>query len=177
MAQPRLFCPICLERDPHSSAPLYPRCKPFHLPIPTAEPALLPADCGVCALAPDAFTALPLRRITPYNHDTSLLVFALPTPDTHLHLPPLTHLIVRAPDCEHGGGDAERAYTSVSPPNVAGSFCIMVKRYQAWGDPAFAQRRQRLARGEWRGGVGGACGQRGRRRGGLLGLAAYGGCR
>ena len=125
---------------------MYPRCRAFHdggaqLPNQPRQACLQPGDADACCLSPAHFTPLQLARVTAYNHDTSLFEFALPDAGACLGLRAFTHLVVRAPGCEHafnGGGDAERAYTAVSAPSVRGSFTIMVKRYAEWGVPQFA---------------------------------------
>lgn len=81
-----------------------------------------------CAIG-EAWTALPLLDVTPYNHDTSLLRFALPPGKRCLHLPVGGFLLI-----QHG--DVVRPYTSVSSDDDddnAGSFTILVKRYDEWG--------------------------------------------
>ena len=86
-------------------------------------------DCCI----PTDWIDLPLLRISPYNHDTSIFSFGLPQGHKHLGLSTCGCLLLLAPDCEHGGGDAVRPYTPVSPSNAEGHFDLLVKRYDQWG--------------------------------------------
>lgn len=70
---------------------------------------------------------MSLKRITPYNHDTSIFTFSL-----SLNLPTCACLLVRAPDCEHGGGDAVRPYTPIAERE--GEFDLLIKSYKQWGE-------------------------------------------
>jgi hypothetical protein len=92
---------------------------------------------------PTHWTELTLLKIIPYNHDTSMFRFALPSGAKRLGLPPGAFLFVLAPNCEHDGSDAIRPYTSVTDDDVQNnpdsmfenvpSFDIMCKRYDEWG--------------------------------------------
>jgi cytochrome-b5 reductase len=82
---------------------------------------------------PNTWTDLELLEIRPYNDDTSIFRFRLPENELFLHLPIGSFLLVKAPDCEHGGGDAIRPYTSISIDNGDGCFEIICKRYKEWG--------------------------------------------
>jgi hypothetical protein len=92
---------------------------------------------GNCAI-PTEWIELPLLRISPYNHDTSIFSFGLP-PSPHsdsrcLNLSTCGCLLLLAPDCEHGGGDAIRPYTPISNNLTAvGYFDLLIKRYDQWG--------------------------------------------
>ena len=90
----------------------------------------------VPCVIPPRWLPLRLSHIQPYNSNTSVFTFQLPYAASRLGLVPGAHLLVRAPDAEHGGGDAIRPYAAVSDPAVRGSFDILVKRYDAWGSPA-----------------------------------------
>merc|ERR1712142_894512 len=70
------------------------------------------------------------------GHDTSIFEFGLPS-GTSLGLPVCACLLMKAPDCEHGGGDAVRPYTPISHDGIVGKFQIILKRYQEWGDPNY----------------------------------------
>jgi NAD(P)H-flavin reductase len=101
-----------------------------------------PTYVSSCSL-PSHWIELPLLRVIPYNHDTSLFRFALPVGASKLGLPPGSFLLILAPGCEHDGSDAIRPYTSVSDDEVQNnanissesvpSFDIMCKRYDEWG--------------------------------------------
>ena len=81
---------------------------------------------------PNAWVELELLEIRPYNDDTSIFRFQLPDSQQYLRLPLGSFLLVKAPDCEHGGGDAIRPYTSISIDGN-GYFEIICKRYNEWG--------------------------------------------
>ena len=79
----------------------------------------------------NSWTELELLNVTAYNHDTSIFRFQLPGGEKNLNLPIGAFLLVLGKDCEHGGGDAIRPYTSITPDDLAfGYFEIIVKRYQ-----------------------------------------------
>jgi len=86
---------------------------------------------------PNSWISLKLVKITPYNHDTSLFEFALPSPTSSLSLPVCSSLNFCAPGKEHDGADAIRSYTSISSPEVLGKFQVICKRYDEWGDPRY----------------------------------------
>ncbi|KAJ1458325.1 hypothetical protein M885DRAFT_562067 [Pelagophyceae sp. CCMP2097] len=83
-----------------------------------------------CAL-PTNWVGCELLRVEPHTKDTSLFTFATPR-RTPLHLPTCACLLLRAPGCEHGGGDAVRPYTPVGEGDD-GTFRLVVKRYAEWG--------------------------------------------
>lgn len=100
-----------------------------------------PADSFInsrnCAIG-DEWTACELVSIQPYNHDTSIFRFKLPHGKIHLNLPIGGFLLALAPNCEHGGGDAIRPYTSVQDDvtnsnKEYGTFELLCKRYDQWG--------------------------------------------
>ena len=73
-------------------------------------------------------TWIPLRFLArhPVNHDTHFFDFELPA-GKQLNLPVCACLLLCAPGREHGGGDAVRPYTPVSPPGMKGKFRLLVK--------------------------------------------------
>ena len=73
-------------------------------------------------------TWIPLRFLArhPVNHDTHFFDFELPA-GKQLNLPVCACLLLCAPGREHGGGDAVRPYTPVSPPGMKGKFRLIVK--------------------------------------------------
>ena len=81
---------------------------------------------------PNTWVELELLEIRPYNDDTSIFRFQLPDSQQYLRLAIGSFLLVKAPDCEHGGGDAIRPYTSISIDGN-GYFEIICKRYKEWG--------------------------------------------
>ena len=54
---------------------------------PPPAPDTPPLYASSCALPCDRWTPLPLKRVTPYNHDTSLFEFGLPPGAARLDLP------------------------------------------------------------------------------------------
>lgn len=87
---------------------------------------------GCCI--PNMWTNLTLLAVKKYNHNASIFTFELPHKNRRLDLQPGAYLLVKVPGVEHGGGDAIRPYTSVSEDSRRGSFDILVKRYDEWGD-------------------------------------------
>lgn len=98
---------------------------------------------STCAI-PSYWIELPLIKIIPYNHDTSIFRFALPQGSSELRLPVGAFLFILAPGCEHDGSDAIRPYTSITDDSVQNhrehpyesvpSFDILCKRYDEWGE-------------------------------------------
>lgn len=84
---------------------------------------------------PTSWTPLTLLSKRPYNHDTSIFEFALPVgyEKNSLALPVTAHLLVLAPHSQKDGSDAVRPYTSISSFEKTGSFELLVKRYDQWG--------------------------------------------
>ncbi|XRB04122.1 NADH-cytochrome b5 reductase 2 [Pycnococcus provasolii] len=83
---------------------------------------------------PTSWTPLSLLKRRKVNYNTEIFTFALPEGNSKLMLPVCGCLLMRAPDCEHGGGDAVRPYTPVSSSNFENGFEIMLKLYEEWGD-------------------------------------------
>ena len=77
-----------------------------------------------------------MSTCTPYNEDTSIFEFGLEEGQV-LGLPVCGCLLMIAPGKEHGGGDAVRPYTPISPAWMKGKFQVIIKRNQSWGDPAW----------------------------------------
>lgn len=80
---------------------------------------------------PTTWIDFTLLEVQPYNHDTSIFTFGIPY--KYLNLPTCACLLLLAPDVEHGGGDAIRPYTPISPRNKEFKFDLLVKRYDEWG--------------------------------------------
>jgi hypothetical protein len=87
-----------------------------------------------CCAIPAEWLALPLLRIEPHNHDTAIFSFGLPEGKQFLNLSTCGCLLLLAPNCEHGGGDAVRPYTPISSSDTEGHFDLLIKRYDQWGD-------------------------------------------
>lgn len=94
-----------------------------------------PNECVI----PAEWTDLELLAIRPYNHDTKIFQFALPSDCMALKLPVGGFLLVLAPGCEHDGTDAVRPYTSIQNDDIqveestTGTFELLCKRYDQWG--------------------------------------------
>ena len=126
-------------------------CRPAAAIVPLVMVARSPTRCSAASAAdadgapdrqkfyasrcviPTEFTPYKLKRIEPYNHDTSIFTFEL-QPGQGLGLPTCGCLLIKAPGCEHGGGDAIRAYTPISKEDRPGSFQMLIKRYAEWGE-------------------------------------------
>ncbi|KAJ7103175.1 cytochrome-b5 reductase [Mycena belliarum] len=83
-------------------------------------------------LTPDEFVTLPLKKIVPYNHNTSTFIFALP-PQTSSKLPVASCVVVKAADPEalkdKKGNPVVRPYTPVSAADNKGELEFLVKKY------------------------------------------------
>lgn len=90
-----------------------------------------------CAL-PTTWVSLPLMARRPVNHDTHIFDFGVPDGFEAIQLPTCACLLLCADNAEHGGGDAIRPYTPISPEDMKGRFQLLVKVYQQWGDPLYA---------------------------------------
>lgn len=137
-----LLCPVCLEdRD---GPPSLPGCRGKHTgyaPPPQAAPPpprrVDGAGVGYAStcVVPVEWTPYVLESVEQHNHDTAIFRFALPERGQRLGLPVCGCLLMRAKDCEHGGGDAVRPYTPISPSTMTGAFEVMLKLYKEWGSP------------------------------------------
>ena len=94
-----------------------------------------------CAI-PNRWTSLKLIQKQAYNHDTSIFTFQLDDSDRRLGLRPGACLLARCPGVEHGGGDAIRPYTSISEDSRRGSFDVLIKRYDEWGERPEIQKKK-----------------------------------
>lgn len=95
-------------------------------------------DCGI----PSRWTALELLSVTPYNHDTSIFRFALPSGMHKLGLPLGGFLLVQIPAEDHDGYTPTlRPYTNINDEDTMimsddspAYFEIICKRYDQWGE-------------------------------------------
>jgi hypothetical protein len=78
----------------------------------TQMAASIPEYASACVI-PTTWTPFKIKAIVAYNHDTSVFQFALPEGQS-LGLPVCGCLLVKAPDCEHGGGGG--AWWAMPPP-------------------------------------------------------------
>ncbi|KAF8963949.1 cytochrome-b5 reductase [Flammula alnicola] len=84
-------------------------------------------------LDPQNFVDFKLKKIIPYNHNSSTFVFELPNNEASL-IPVASCLVVRASDPEAlldaKGKPVIRPYTPVSPPDAPGELTLLIKRYE-----------------------------------------------
>ncbi|KAJ7687353.1 cytochrome-b5 reductase [Mycena rosella] len=83
-------------------------------------------------LNPEEFVTLPLKKVVPYNHNSSTFIFALP-PKTSSKLPVASCVVVKAADPEalkdKKGNPVVRPYTPVSAADKTGEIAFLVKKY------------------------------------------------
>ncbi|TFY55315.1 hypothetical protein EVG20_g9366 [Dentipellis fragilis] len=85
-------------------------------------------------LDPDNWVDFKLKKVIPYNHNTSEFVFELPNNDASL-LPISSCVIVKSSDPEAlkdaKGKPVVRPYTPISPSDKEGELTFLVKKYDA----------------------------------------------
>ncbi|KAF8079197.1 cytochrome-b5 reductase [Lyophyllum atratum] len=83
-------------------------------------------------LDPKNFQDFKLKKVIPYNHNTSKFVFELPNDDASL-LPVASCVVVKSSDPEalkdDKGKPVIRPYTPISPSDQPGELVFMIKRY------------------------------------------------
>ncbi|KAJ7755002.1 cytochrome-b5 reductase [Mycena maculata] len=83
-------------------------------------------------LNPDEFVTLPLKKVVPYNHNSSTFIFGLP-PQTSSKLPVASCVVVKAADPEalkdKKGNPVVRPYTPVSSADNTGEIAFLIKKY------------------------------------------------
>ncbi|PPQ69445.1 hypothetical protein CVT25_004837 [Psilocybe cyanescens] len=84
-------------------------------------------------LDPQNFIDFKLKKVIPYNHNSSSFVFELPNDEASL-IPVASCLVVKAsaPDAlnDDKGKPIIRPYTPVSPPDTPGQLTLLIKRYE-----------------------------------------------
>ncbi|KAG5340556.1 hypothetical protein C0989_001242 [Termitomyces sp. Mn162] len=82
---------------------------------------------------PQNFVDFKLKKIIPYNHNTSTFVFEIPNNEASL-LPVASCLVVKASDPEAlkdaKGKPVIRPYTPISSPDHKGDFSLLIKKYE-----------------------------------------------
>ncbi|KAG6830090.1 hypothetical protein H0H92_002262 [Tricholoma furcatifolium] len=82
---------------------------------------------------PQNFVDFKLKKVIPYNHNTSSFVFEIPNNEASL-LPVSSCLVVKASDPEAlkdaKGKPVIRPYTPISSPDQKGEFVLLVKKYE-----------------------------------------------
>ncbi|KAG5643508.1 hypothetical protein DXG03_000749 [Asterophora parasitica] len=85
-------------------------------------------------LDPENFIDFKLKKIVPYNHNTSEFIFELPNNNASL-LPVASCLVVKASNPEalkdDKGNPIIRPYTPISAPDQKGELTLLVKKYEA----------------------------------------------
>jgi cytochrome-b5 reductase len=89
--------------------------------------AILPS-----ALLSEEFISLPLKKVVPYNHNTSTFIFELPK-NTSSKLPVASCVVVKAADLEalkdKKGNPVVRPYTPISSADKTGELVFLIKKY------------------------------------------------
>lgn len=82
------------------------------------------------ALDKDNFVELPLKKVIPYNHNTSTFIFELPEGTASL-LPVASCVVVKAENLKDAKTDKPviRPYTPVSPSEQPGELAFLIKKY------------------------------------------------
>ncbi|KAG6815385.1 hypothetical protein H0H87_002364 [Tephrocybe sp. NHM501043] len=84
-------------------------------------------------LDPKNFVDFKLKKIIPYNHNTSTFIFELPNNEASL-LPVASCLVVKSSDPEAlmdaKGKPVIRPYTPISAPDHKGELALLVKKYE-----------------------------------------------
>ncbi|KAK0455819.1 cytochrome-b5 reductase [Armillaria borealis] len=84
-------------------------------------------------LDPNNFVDFKLKKIIPYNHNTSTFVFELPNNEASL-LPVTSCLVVKSSDSaalvDAKGNPIIRPYTPISQPDEKGILSLLVKNYE-----------------------------------------------
>jgi len=85
-------------------------------------------------LDPENFLDFKLKRVEPYNHNTSKFTFELPNNEASL-LPVASCVVVKSSDPEvlkdAKGKPIIRAYTPISPSDAEGELTLLVKKYDS----------------------------------------------
>ncbi|KAJ7109834.1 ferredoxin reductase-like C-terminal NADP-linked domain-containing protein [Mycena epipterygia] len=84
-------------------------------------------------LSSEEFVTLPLKKVVPYNHNSSTFIFALP-PQTSSKLPVASCVVVKATDPDalkdKKGNSVVRPYTPVSAADNTGELAFLIKKYE-----------------------------------------------
>lgn len=82
------------------------------------------------ALDPQKFVDVKLKRVEPYNHNTSIFVFELPEGQASL-LPVSSCVYLKAEDLKDANGKPmARPYTPISPSDLEGELSFIIKKYE-----------------------------------------------
>lgn len=98
-----------------------PSAKRLRVREPTKEYA------SACFLPTD-WIDLPLTQVLPYNDDSKVFEFGLPT-GTSLELPTCACLLVCLPHNDTSGNPIVRPYTPISNNDMTGKFQLLIKSY------------------------------------------------
>ncbi|KAM3568491.1 hypothetical protein VYU27_009384 [Nannochloropsis oceanica] len=125
---PRGSTPNCSPTRSSSSSSRSPA--PASPPPPPA-----PHSSSSYPFSPTEWRHFPLLSSTPHTHDTKILRFALPTPDTLPNLPVTSCVLLTLdpspPSSSSSAPSAllARPYTPISPPTTPGSLSFLIKAY------------------------------------------------
>ncbi|KAF7337563.1 NADH-cytochrome b5 reductase [Mycena sanguinolenta] len=93
-----------------------------------AVPVALPS-----ALNPEEFVSFTLKKVVPYNHNSSTFIFELP-PKTSSKLPVASCVVVQAAEPEalqdKKGKPVIRPYTPISSADNTGELVFLIKKYE-----------------------------------------------
>ena len=80
-------------------------------------------------LDPDNFIDFKLKKVIPYNHNTSTFVFELP--DNQSSMLPVASCVVTKSDTllDDKGKPVIRPYTPITPSDKQGELSILIKKY------------------------------------------------
>jgi len=85
------------------------------------------------ALSPEEFVTFSLKKVVPYNHNSSTFIFELP-PKTSSKLPVASCVVVQAADPEalkdKKGNPVIRPYTPISAADNTGELAFLIKKYE-----------------------------------------------
>ncbi|KAK7063910.1 NADH-cytochrome b5 reductase [Favolaschia claudopus] len=85
------------------------------------------------ALNSDQFVSFKVKKVVPYNHNSSTFIFELP-PKTSSKLPVASCVVVQAEDPEalkdKKGNPVVRPYTPISAAENTGEIAFLIKRYE-----------------------------------------------
>ncbi|KAJ6520194.1 cytochrome-b5 reductase [Mycena sanguinolenta] len=85
------------------------------------------------ALNPEEFVSFTLKKVVPYNHNSSTFIFDLP-PKTSSKLPVASCVVVQAAEPEalqdKNGKPVIRPYTPISAADNTGELAFLVKKYE-----------------------------------------------
>ena len=109
------------------AAALSAACVTFYQLRPAANEAtpVQPSQPGTPGLSSKDFTALKLKSVEPYNHNSAIYTFALPDANAYLNLPVSSCIMLRG---KVDGKDVVRPYTPIDT-HRKGEVVLLIKSY------------------------------------------------